>query len=275
MPRFSLIVPTFDRTEEFASLLRSLADQKFDDYELIVVDQNGDDRLVSLFSLLPEAIPRTRIRCEPNLSAARNRGLEAAAGDIVAFPDDDCLYSPGLLANLDGWFRQNEQYAVLAVGALDENGVPSGNRWIQSACDINPWNAVRTTFCSSLFVRRAAIPDSVRFDETINRGEETDFILHLLETGLRGRFDRTWHVVHPCRDMLSGTVSGARAFSYGAGMGNLARRHSLFGLWLALLSYDLARAVSVTLRGRLQAASRCFAHTCGLFSGYVRGQTLQ
>ena len=53
----------------------------------------------------------------------------------------------------------------------------------------------------------------------LNRGEETDFILRLLATGLRGRFDRGLHIHHPRRDMLSGTVSLERAKKYGAAMG--------------------------------------------------------
>lgn len=45
MPRFSLIVATIGRTAEFSVLLESLAGQETRDFELIVVDQNPDDRL--------------------------------------------------------------------------------------------------------------------------------------------------------------------------------------------------------------------------------------
>jgi glycosyltransferase involved in cell wall biosynthesis len=48
MPRFSLIVGTLGRTNEFAVLLQSLAEQQMRDFELIVVDQNSDDRLTSM-----------------------------------------------------------------------------------------------------------------------------------------------------------------------------------------------------------------------------------
>jgi hypothetical protein len=187
----------------------------------------------------------------------------------VAFPDDDCSYPDNLLDGVDQWFKSSPQYSVLAVGAVDDEGIPSGNRWIQPACDITPWNSLRTTFCSSLFLSAVEESRRVRFDSRISRGEETDFILRLLDTGLRGRFDRSLCVRHPRRDMMSGTVSRERAVSYGAGMGRLVRRHSLTVLWAALLIYDLARASMVILRGRPGDAVFCFAHATGLFKGFV------
>ena len=84
---------------------------------------------------------------------------------------------------MDAWFRENRHYSVLAVGALDDDGVASGNRWLQNACDIGPLNVLRTTFCSSLFISDLARSREVRFDPKLNRGEETDFILRLLATG--------------------------------------------------------------------------------------------
>lgn len=270
MPRFSLIVPTLGRTKEVAELFSSVADQNRGDVELIVVDQNDDERILPLVEALPRSITVLHLRArEKNVSAARNAGLSASAGEIVAFPDDDCWYPRDLLKQVDAWFQENPDYSVLAVGALDEAGAPSGNRWIQDACDISPLNALRTTFCSSLFVSGRARSRGVLFDPSLNRGEETDFILRLLATGMRGRFDRRLHIHHPRRDMLSGTVSLARARSYGAGMGRLVRRHSLALLWLGLLTYDLARAVLVSVRGQFVNAGFCFAHAEGLFRGFI------
>jgi glycosyltransferase involved in cell wall biosynthesis len=270
MPRFSLIVPTLGRTTEVAELFASLVDQNRSDMEIIVVDQNDDDRIVPLVRALPDRITVQHLRLrEKHPSVARNAGLAASSGEIIAFPDDDCWYPPYLLNRIDTWFREHPEYSVLAVGALDNAGVTSGNRWIQDACDISPLNVLRTTFCSSLFVCAATRERGIGFDPRMNRGEETDFILRLLATGLKGRFDRGLHIHHPRRDMLSGTVSRARAISYGAGMGRLVRRHSLVLLWVGLLSYDLARALLVSARGQFANASFCFAHAEGLFRGFV------
>ena len=56
MPRFSLIVPTAGRTIEVAEFLASIVAQNRNDVELIVVDQNDDDRIVPLLRALPGSI---------------------------------------------------------------------------------------------------------------------------------------------------------------------------------------------------------------------------
>lgn len=270
MPKFSLIIPTVGRTEELEKMLASLAQQQPADIQLIIVDQNDDARVETLLATIAPEITVSHVRLDvKSLPIARNVGLTHATGDIVAFPDDDCWYPAGLLPQIDNWFRTNPKYDILAVGANDESGMRSGNRWFQSQCDIRPMNALRTTFSNSLFLRRQKLPDSIRFDESLLASEETDFILRLMKAGLRARFDRTAHVGHPCRDMLSGTVTHKRAHRYGQGMGQLVRRHSLPVLWAALLSYDLLRAVVVGLKGNFTSVGFCLAHAQGLFRGFV------
>jgi glycosyltransferase involved in cell wall biosynthesis len=270
MPRFSLIIATVSRTTELRGLLESFTQQDFSDYEVILVDQNDDDRLQAVVDEFTGRVPIERIFSPKGVSTARNCGIRKATGELIAFPDDDCWYSPGLLAKVDQWFRDHRRYSILAVGAVDEEGVPSGNRWFQSSCDLHPVNIFRTTFCSSLFIRCEALFGN-GFDEEMDRGEETDLVLRILSSGLRGRFDRTWHIGHPRRDMLSGSIPKERAKSYGCGMGNVLRKHSLFALWGILLGYDFQRGMVVALLGKPSSASLCFAHAGGLLRGYFMG----
>jgi glycosyltransferase involved in cell wall biosynthesis len=279
MPRFSLIVATVGRTKELRRFLSSLIRQEYSDYEVIVVDQNRDDRVVTLLTEFEGQIVYTLVRCSPGVSKARNLGYSLAEGDLVAFPDDDCWYSQGLLKNVDEWFQRNVQYSIFAVGAVDETGARSGNRWIQNSCDLHPINVFRTTFCSTLFIRNNTEVKKAYFDEGIGPGastkfacgDETDFILQLLGMGLRGRFDRAWHVGHARRDMLSSSISYHRAITYGCGMGRVLRKHALFSVWAGLFVYDVARILVVTFSGRLTAATLCAAHTRGLLDGYFSG----
>src|SRR3954454_21748097 len=145
MPTFSLIVPTFGRADELNQLFTSLCEQSPSTMEVIVVDQNDDDRVVPYLELLGPGIASRHIRVsKKSLSNARNVGLSHASGEYVAFPDDDCWYPRGLLPNLERWFNDHPAYQILAVGAQDEMGLTSGNRWPQDQCDIRPHNALRT-----------------------------------------------------------------------------------------------------------------------------------
>jgi glycosyltransferase involved in cell wall biosynthesis len=276
MRTFSLIVATLGRTTELENLLESLASQAHSGFDCIIVDQNSDRRVKDIVDEWKGVLNLRVVDSAPGLSRARNVGLAFATGDVVAFPDDDCWYSPPLLASVSQWFEDHADYGVLTVGSKDLNGIPSGNRWIQDRCEIRPSNAFRTTFSSTIFVRRTPVTRNRFFDESIGAGagtrfgsgEETDYILGLMAAGTRGYFDRRWHIGHPKRDMLSGHVNETRATAYGNGMGYVLRKHSLHLLAAGFVVYDLIRSLAVSIRGNSRAASLCRSHARGIMAGY-------
>ncbi len=276
MKHFSLIIATINRTEELNTLFASIAAQDFPGVECILVDQNPDNRLAAIVERWSAVLDIRWVRATPGLSRARNIGLQFARGRIVAFPDDDCAYTPSLLYHVSRWFWKNGPYSILTVGARDTDGVPSGNRWIQDHCVITPANAFRTTFSSTIFLLRD-VAMQCRFDESLGvgagtpyaSGEETDYILRLLQLGALGYFDRTWHIVHPKRDMLSGEIDSRRAAKYGSGMGYVLRKNNLHLLGAAFVAYDVTRSMLVALRGDLQAAALSLQHGWGLAKGFL------
>lgn len=102
MPRFSLILATVGRTAELDRLFDSLAAQTCQDFEVILIDQNVDGRLLTRIDRARLLGLNVHVRqlSHPNLAAARNLGMELAQGDWVGFPDDDCWYEPDALSNL-------------------------------------------------------------------------------------------------------------------------------------------------------------------------------
>jgi hypothetical protein len=92
-PSISVVVPSLlEREEGLQACLRSLADLDYPDYEVIVVDNRPA-------GAPPVDLPGVHVVREtrPGISAARNRGLEEATGEIVAFTDDDVEVDPGWL----------------------------------------------------------------------------------------------------------------------------------------------------------------------------------
>jgi glycosyltransferase involved in cell wall biosynthesis len=94
-PTFSVVIPTYNRPEWLRAAIESVLAQRFDDFEVVVVDDGGTATLD-----LPDD-PRVRLlRQDVNtgLSGAMNTGLAAARGDYVTFLDDDDLYTPDRLS---------------------------------------------------------------------------------------------------------------------------------------------------------------------------------
>ena len=112
LSRASVVVPTnFARPAELRRCLKTLAQLDHPDYEVIVVDNRPDHApLAELEGVRVVREPR------PGISAARNRGVAVATGEIIAFTDDDVQAHPGWLSALGGRFAR--QPHVSAVSGL-------------------------------------------------------------------------------------------------------------------------------------------------------------
>ena len=98
LPSFDLVVATVGRSDELGRLLDSVEAQGYPNVRVLVVDQNEDGRTSE--ALADRAVEVVRLSSARGLSRARNVALEHLAADLVAFPDDDCVYPPGLLATV-------------------------------------------------------------------------------------------------------------------------------------------------------------------------------
>src|SRR5436309_16102887 len=86
--RVSIVVCTKDRREELRRALASIADAGAEGAEIVVVEETDAPAPVAGTTYV--AIPRE----SRGFGHARNRGLRAAAGDILVFFDDDCIATP-------------------------------------------------------------------------------------------------------------------------------------------------------------------------------------
>lgn len=93
-PRLSVIIPTRDRPELLRDCLQTVQRQRVvdDRLEVVVVDDGSERELGPVIESAPGQVPVRLVRQDPEgLNPARNRGAEAAAGDLLAFVDDDTL----------------------------------------------------------------------------------------------------------------------------------------------------------------------------------------
>lgn len=209
------MLATVGRTDELSTALDSIASQHEQPVEVIVVDQNIDDRLVPIVQRArDQGLVMRHLHSQPQaLSRARNVGLRVAVGDVVAFPDDDCWYEPTTLAMVSAAFREHPscdglvaQWSEHAATRPPNSSGPDGH-----VLSIARWRAFRDGDASSicLFLRRNLLNRIGAFDEFLGVGawfgaaEETDVILRALEAG--ALIVRRPEVVvhHPCQQQDS------------------------------------------------------------------------
>ena len=104
------IICTYNRAKYIGPLLESIAanDLPKAEYEILLVDNNCTDNTREISETFAEAHPEVSFRYttepEQGLSAARNRGIKEAKGDIIVYIDDDALVDPHYLRDYAEWF---------------------------------------------------------------------------------------------------------------------------------------------------------------------------
>jgi glycosyltransferase involved in cell wall biosynthesis len=97
-PRVSIIIPTYNREHTVRAAVQSALEQTYRDTEIIVVDDGSNDGTEQVLRSFGSRI-RVIQQANAGASAARNRGLAEARGDMVAFLDSDDTWFPSKL----GW----------------------------------------------------------------------------------------------------------------------------------------------------------------------------
>jgi glycosyltransferase involved in cell wall biosynthesis len=230
----SLVVATRWRTLELKRLLGSLLAQTYKTFEVIVADQNEDDRLAPLLQDYCERLTIKHVR-SANLghSAGSNAGLRICAGDIVGFPDDDCWYAPDLLRRVVDMFEAHPEWrGITGCEASAENAV-NKHRFDQVAGPVTRQNIWRRHISFAAFFRTADLT-GLFYDERLGigaetiwgSGEETDFLLQFIKRGCVVQYDPSVAVYHP--DWGRGPYTMAaltKARRYGMGMGRILQTH--------------------------------------------------
>lgn len=231
-PRFSLVLCTRGRQAEVGALLESLLRQAREDFELIVVDQNRDDRLVETLAQYSHRFPLRHIRSEESGAArARNVGLAYAKGELIGFPDDDCIYLDGYLDAVDRVFARNAGLGGLTghptTGRhpLDESSLGGGQ-------DLGVFTVHNRCQEFTIFVRRDWL-GSLRFNEHMGVGAPTpwgadegpELLIRLMQTGCKMQYFPSLFVYHPDKVRTISRTALTRAASYARGRGCLLRLH--------------------------------------------------
>ncbi len=181
-PRVSVIIPTFNRGYCLEESIRSVLQQSFADFELIVVDDGSTDNTSELVGQFP-AVKLIRLEENRGVSFARNRGMAEAEGGCIAFLDSDDLWEKCKLASQVKWMECHP----------DLQAVYTDEIWIRNGVRVNPMNKHRKysgdifRYClplcivspSSVLLRAKMLSEVGGFDESMQVCEDYDLWLRI------------------------------------------------------------------------------------------------
>jgi glycosyltransferase involved in cell wall biosynthesis len=176
--RISCIIPVFNGERYVAEALDSVLAQELAPSEIIVVDDGSTDGTADVLRTYAGSM---RVVRQPNLgvSAARNAGLRAATGDVIAFLDSDDLWPAGRMKVLAASLAADDGADVVAglVETLDQRPARPAVRE-----DLRTMHRVHLV--GSTLMRRSVFERVGAFNEALRVVEDTEFIVRARAGGI-------------------------------------------------------------------------------------------
>jgi glycosyltransferase involved in cell wall biosynthesis len=193
-PCVSVILPTYDRAHTLAASIRSVLEQTFGDFELIVVDDGSADHTGKVVGGFDD--PRLRyIRLEANRGAAhaRNVGLRAARGEYLAFQDSDDRWMTDKLSHqVEAMRKAGPDVGVVYSDMVRVNPGGGTSRWptpeVPRGRLVDPSThdyQVLYLGLQTVLARRSCVEEAGGFDEELPKFIDLDLFIRL---SMRFRF---------------------------------------------------------------------------------------
>ena len=276
---FSLILATKNRVKEVERFFQSLATQDYQQFELILVDQNLDDRLKELVNTYSQKFPILHLKqAVAGVSRGRNLGRTYIKGDLIAFPDDDSVYPANVLSQVVQFF-QNQPNWDGVIGRVydletDQNAFTYCGDEHSGA--VNLERAFRIGITHGMFYRSSMVNDII-FDETMGPGagtpwgcgEDVDYLFRCIQGGYKIYYNADLIVRHPNPyNIYNFRQLIRREYSYGRGNGYLMGNYFSSAFVRTEIFQNVPYVFTTLFRGQFHYCAYITATILGLSLGY-------
>lgn len=171
MPKVSVIIPTYNRSQLIDIAIKSVLEQTYRDFEIIVADDGSTDGTPSLLESYGQSIRKICMDHTGQPATARNAGIHISQGKFIAFLDSDDRWLPDKLAQQVDILESNHIFGFICSNAWIENDKKPLGRYrfhppslMQQ--ELNLENLLRNNMIitSSVMIRRELLDKSGTFD---------------------------------------------------------------------------------------------------------------
>ncbi len=200
MPFFSVIIPVYNKEKFIENTIKSVLQQSFVDFELILVNDGSTDESVTKIENFSDNRITFYTKENGGASCARNFGLEKAKGNYITFLDADDYWYPDFLQEMASSIEEfpNHKIFSAAIEVENEKVVFPSQYSIKKSSEREIVNyfiaSMKTTIiCTSCAVFDKSVFEKVgHFDTEIKSGQDTDMWIRL---GLHFPIVFTWKIL--------------------------------------------------------------------------------
>ena len=182
--KISVIIPVYNGEKTIEETIKSVLNQTFNNFELIIINSNSTDKTLSVISQIEDDRIKVFSYPKANPGVNRNRGINHATGDYITFLDADDLWTNDKLAAQYKALQENPLAGVAYswTNCIDENG-----KFLRKTSHVN-WNGdvypklLLDDFIgtgSNVMIRREVLMKAGDFYEKLTNAHDTDMWLKL------------------------------------------------------------------------------------------------
>jgi len=183
--KVSVIIPSYNREDTIGRAIRSVLQQDFKEFELIVVDDGSDDKTVEVVQDFSDSrISIIQHSENQGANAARNSGIDAASGELISFLDSDDKFHADYLGKVvRGACRCSEQCGGIFTSFRMVQGERAIGKYYATDSEItqdyiSDGNRIGTLSCTTF--KSDVFSNIGKFDETMPASQDFDFYLRVL-----------------------------------------------------------------------------------------------
>ena len=187
MPRFSILIPVFNKEKFVAKTIKSVLSQTFADFEIIVINDGSTDK--SEAEILAIADERIHYFSKQNegVAVARNFGIAKASSDFICFLDADDFWFPNFLETMNRYILKlpNEKVFVCAIEIETSKKTFPAQYSINQKGDFEIVNFFEASqkeavlWTSAVCIHKEVFKKSGVFDEQLSISEDTDLWIRI------------------------------------------------------------------------------------------------
>ncbi len=180
-PLISVIIPVLNGDRYIKEAIESVFDQKYEPLEIIVVDDGSTDNTAKIVKTLNGNI-KYHYQQNTGVATARNKGIELAYGDYVAFIDADDIWLKHKISSQLVLFAENKDIEIVQ-GYIKRFVSPGTTPPPHFAKNIDEQPVLSLSLGTGLF-KKSVFDKIGLFDETLKFSEDIDWFLRAIEGGI-------------------------------------------------------------------------------------------